>query len=194
MTATPTPTSTIVPACAPLPVAGCRTPAVSAKAQLQIKDKSPDDKDQLIWKWIKGSVTAKADFGNPTTTTSYQLCIYDGSNNVILDAAAPVGGLCNASSPKPCWQEKPTGFKYKDKDLTPDGIQNIVLKEGPIAGKAKIILKAKGVLLDDPVIPISQPVTVQLLSSDAECFEAVYSAPATKNVGPPKPFFKDKAD
>ena len=195
-TATPTVTATpvVTPTCDAAPIAGCRTPAVGQKALLLIKDKTPDDKDVVIWKWIKGAVTAKADFGSPTTTTSYQLCIYDGAPSLILGAAIPAGGLCNAASPKACWQDKPTGFSYNDKDLTPDGIQKLILKEGLVAGKAKIILKGKGALLDDPTLPITaSPVTVQLLNAST-CWQATYSSPFTKNVGGTSPQFKDKAD
>ena len=52
-------------------------------------------------------------------------------------------------------------------------------------------MKGKGALLDDPTIPISQPVTVQLFNSDGVCWEATFSAPAQKNVAGQ---FKDKAD
>jgi murein DD-endopeptidase MepM/ murein hydrolase activator NlpD len=198
LTATPTVTATstvlATPTCGAGPVAGCRTPAATLKALLLLKDKSPDDKDLLIWKWIKGSVTSKADFGNPVTTTSYRLCIYDSVSTVLHDSAIPAGGLCNAASPKACWQDKPTGYKYNDKDLTPDGIQKLILKEGLEAGKAKIILKGKGLNLDDPAIPVSQPVTVQLLNNAGSCWQATYNPPPIKNVIGPPGQFKDKAD
>ena len=145
-----------------------------------------------MWKWVRGSATTKAEYGAPLSTTDYTLCIYD-SAGLILDATAPAGGMCNAST-KPCWADKPKGFNYKDKDLTPDGIVQLQLREGLIAGKAKITLKAKGVPLDDPAFPLSQPVTVQLVNSDGTCWEAVYSAPASKNTGGPPGYFKDKAD
>jgi len=170
---------------------------VSAKASLQYKDKvGTDTKDQLQWKWSKGSVTTKAEFGTPLTTTNYQLCIYDGASALIFDATIPAGGLCGASNPKPCWKDKPKGFDYKDKDLTPDGVSQMKLQEGLTPGKAQIQVKAKGTLLDDPALPFGQPVTVQLHNTESGfCWEAVYSLPATKNVaGPPTGQFKDKAD
>ncbi len=77
-----------------------------------------------------------------------------------------------------------------------DGVEKLQLKEGSIAGKAQIQLKAKGSALDDPALPFSQPVTVQLHNAESGlCWEAVYSFPASKNVaGPPTGQFKDKAD
>jgi hypothetical protein len=187
-TATPTPAGT--PVCGVAPLGGCRLPSIGQKASFALKDKTPSTKDQLQWKWIKGAVTLKADFGDPTTTTAYQLCVYD-NGGLVLSAAIPPGGTCGT---KPCWREKPKGFDYKNKLATPKGVTQIKLQEGVIAGKAQIQVKGKGDLLEDPTLPFVQPVTVQLFNTDGECWEATYSAPAQKNVGPPSPQFKDKAD
>ncbi|MEO6028931.1 MAG: S8 family serine peptidase [Candidatus Binatia bacterium] len=174
-TPVPTPTATAGPvSCGPVPAVACRPPAVAGKARLQLRNTSPDSKDRLQWKWIKGSATAKAEFGNPTASTGYTLCVYDGNANLIANAALPAGGSCNAASPRPCWRENAKGFRYIDKDLTPSGIQQLVLKAGP-NGKAQINLKGKGDLLPDPTLPISDlPVTVQLVSSAGQCWTATY--------------------
>ena len=189
--------ATPIPTCGAGPIAGCRTPAAAGKASLLIEDKTPDDKDRLIWRWSKGSVTAKADFGTPLTTTNYQLCIYNGVPSLMLDATIPAGGMCNVASPKPCWQETPTGFRFDDKDATPGGITALRLKEGLGAGNAYITLKGKGALLDDPMPGspafAASPITVQL-SNGATCWEAVYSSPYIKNVTGVSGLFKDKAD
>lgn len=42
-----------------------QTPPPVGKASLALTDKSPDDKDQLEWKWSAGSATIKTDFGDP---------------------------------------------------------------------------------------------------------------------------------
>ena len=195
-TATPTPTVSPTPTCGALPVAGCRTPAVGAKALLHYKDESPDSKDRLEWKWLKGSVTSKAEFGTPLTTTSYQLCVYDGTPTLIFDAAIPAGGTCNATNLKPCWKDTTKGFDYRDKDFSPDGVEQLRLKEGLVAGKAQIQVTAKGAPLDDPTLPFTPPVVVQLHNLESGlCWEAAYSAPATRNVaGPPVGRFEDKSD
>ncbi len=189
-TVTPTPTPTATAACPPVPIAGCRTPTVSAKAFLAAKDKTPDTKDQLQWKWLKGAATTMGEFGSPTTTTGYQLCVYDGVSAVLYDATIPAAGSCGTHA---CWKEKPTGFNYKDGELSPDGVQQLLLRAG-IDGKAKIILKAQGTPLDDPAFALTQPITVQLRNDEGVCWEAEYSAPALKNVAGPPGDFKDKAD
>ncbi len=192
-TVTPTPLPT--PSCGSAPIAGCRTPFVPTKAQLAYTDNADDTKDKLGWKWTKGSATAKdPDFGDPTYNNDYVLCVYDATPSLITSALMPAGGMCNVASPRPCWTDKSTGFVYKDKDATPDGITGLKLKEG-IDGKAKIGLKGKGLNLQmPPLFPLVQPVTVQLLNSIGVCWEATYSAPATKNEAGPPGKFKDKSD
>jgi len=148
----------------------------------------------LAWNWVKGSATSGPDFGDPLGTTEYQLCVYDGTSNLISHALVPAGGVCNAASPRPCWAAKKTGFKCKDRDALSEGIQQIILKSGA-AGAAKITVKGKGAsLITPPMFPLAQPLTVQLRNTDGVCWEATYSAPATKNVAGPPAKFKDKAD
>ncbi len=173
--------------CTPAPLVGCRV-AASGKSQFQVKNKSPDLKDQLQWKWSKGAiVTPKADYGTPTSTTEYRLCVYAGGSLVSRETI-PAGGMCAGKS---CWKETKTGFIYKDKDATPDGITGLNLKEGLAPGKAKIGLKGKGANLDTPTLPLALPVIVQLRNSNGVCFETTHSAPAQKNDGAQ---YKDKSD
>jgi hypothetical protein len=177
------------PLCATGPETGCRTPVTSQKASLSLRDRTPDAKDQLVWKWLAGAATAKADFGNPLAT-SYQLCVYDAGSHTIAQASAPPGGTCGR---RPCWRESASGFKYRSNDRTPDGHPQssvkLSLREGA-AGKAKIVLQGRGVHLGLDPLPATQPVTVQLKNGDV-CWEAIYGAPARKN----EPGgFKDKGD
>jgi hypothetical protein len=154
---------------------GCRRPVASEKALLRLRNTAPDGKDRLLWRWLKGAATTTADFGNPLTGTGYALCAYDGNADLILSATASAGGTCGAGG-RPCWRANAGGYRYVDKDLTPDGLLQVVLKSGP-AGKAQIKVAGKGALLGFPTLPIADlPVTVQLVSSADTCFEAVYSA------------------
>jgi hypothetical protein len=143
-----------------------------------------------LWKWVKGTLTTKADFGDPLASTGYQLCVYDGTSTLVSHAEAPAGGNCNSKRPRPCWKESGTGFKYVDRDLTPDGLQKVQLKAG-LDGKAKILVKGKGDLLSLPPMPIQTlPVTVQLINDDGTCWEARYGT-TLKNV---PEIFKAKGD
>src|SRR6185369_8013234 len=161
--------------CGPTPQANCRFPAKPGKALLLLKNKSPDKRDVLLWKWIKGAATTIADFGTPLTTTGYTLCVYDASASPqpLLFSQAPPGGTCHG---KPCWKTTKTGFKYKDKDLTPDGLSFILEKAG-VAQAAKVIVKGKGANLAMPTLPLTPTVTVQLKKNDDPgiCWQAAYT-------------------
>ena len=145
----------------------------------------------MVWKWVKGAATARADFGDPLSGTDYALCVYDGNQSLVAHGCAPAGGTCGD---RPCWRATSTGFKYRDREVGPGGLMNsfqLVLKAG-VAGQAKIGAVGKGQTPSVPSLPLAQPVTVQLVNSDgAACWEAMYSAPALAN---DSAGFKDKAD
>ena len=179
---------TVPPGCTAAPASGCRLPAVAGKASLSIKDNVDDAKDGLTWKWLKGSTTTVAEFGDPLTTDGYFLCVYDAGVRTSA-ITLPPGGTC---ATKPCWKSKSTGFGYKDKDRTPDGALSATLKAGA-AEKAVVKVTAKGANLPTPnTSSFTGPVVVQLQRADgAICFEADYSAPFKKNVDGN---FSDEAD
>jgi hypothetical protein len=146
--------------CGPGPRSDCLEPTVAAKSRVLIKDNTLDKGDLFVWKWIKGEATTLADFGSPTTTDGYTLCVFDDGTEVFRSTINP-GGACGSL---PCWRLLgSTGYKYINRDRTPDGILKLLLKSGT-AGKAKVILKGKGDNLPFPVgfLPMSTPVKVQL--------------------------------
>ena len=146
-----------------------------------IKDRLDDAKDLFSWKWRSSGPTAKADFGSPTATTDYAVCVYDQSGpgpTLRMAATAPAGGVCAG---RPCWRETSSGFRYADRELTPDGLATIRLKAGS-DGSGRITLAARGTALPLPSLPFTPPVTVQLQRRDgAACWSATFSAPATSS-------------
>jgi cysteine-rich repeat protein len=164
-------------ACPDTPLTGCKLPFVPGKGSLQISNKTIDAKDALKWKWLRGNRTTLADYGTPLTTTSYQVCVYD-QTGLRISVTNPPGGTCAG---KPCW--KPTGltgFKYSDKDLTPDGGYKISLKEGAVE-KAKILFSGRGANLHVPDLTTLQlPVVVQIQNSNGVCWESHFSGPPKK--------------
>jgi len=144
-----------------------------------IKDRPDDTKDLFGWKWRSGGPTAKADFGSPTATTDYAVCVYDQSSadpTLRLAATAPAGGVCAGRS---CWKETSSGFRYADRELAPDGLATIRLKGGA-AGTGRITVKGRGAQLQPPNLPLVPPVTVQLQRRDSgACWMATFSTPAT---------------
>jgi cysteine-rich repeat protein len=174
--------------CLNTPLTGCKQPFVPGKSSLQLSNKAVDSKDSLKWKWLRGNRTTVAEYGDPINSTSYQLCLYD-QTGLRVEITNPAGGLCAG---KPCWKATGVkGFKYSDKELTPDGGQKITLKEGALE-KAKILLNGRGANLHLPdLTTLVQPVVVQIQNSDGVCWETTFSGPPTKQTAEQ---FKDKAD
>ncbi len=175
---TPTPTATVTPACAATPRGDCRTSVTSGGASIALRDRSPDAKDTLQWKWGKGAATTTADFGDPTATTRYDLCIYDGTAVVVAGAAIPAGGLCAG---RLCWTATSTGFRYRQKALLPHGVSALDLRAG-VDGKARVGVKGKGDPLAMPALPLtSLPLTVQLANDAGVCWSASYATDVRRN-------------
>ncbi len=156
----------------------------SPLTKLKITNDGDPDKDKLQWQWLKGDAFDMSDLDDPSSTTSYALCVYDTTAttpSLATSLALPAGvaGWTNRT---------PDGWKYSESDGNYDGFRKIDLRTG-IAGKARIKLKAAG-----PALPLPSPaslteffdqdpsVIVQLLSSDGTCWTSEFpSAGATKN-------------
>jgi hypothetical protein len=124
-------------------------------------------KDKMVFKWLKGAQTDVSDFGLPTGTTAYALCLYAGPLNTQLGGA-------EVSADALLWSVTTTGFKYKDPAGIDDGIQKVILKAGA-ADQSKALAKGKGENLPDlDPGPVALPVTAQLVNSDGVCFEGVF--------------------
>ncbi len=151
--------------CQPMVEPICRT---SLHAGLEVRDGPGSDKDTLVWKFAKGDATALADFGDPTVATRYSLCLYRGEPPVLVgELALPPGTNWKSRGAK--------GFAYEDAARAPHGVKRAVLTAG-VAGKAKVVLKAKGANLPDGVLPLrSAPVVAQLVRADTmQCFASAF--------------------
>lgn len=158
--------------CDSTPAAGCRL-SDPLGASLILVDGS---KDKFTWKINKGAATASADFLDPTQTgRSAAVCFYDGSASPqpIFQASIQSGLSCDG---KDCWQDlKGRGYKYKSKTgISSNGVTQIKLKEGD-PGKTKILVKGKGSFLSIPSLPLTGPVSAQLVIDDGvtrECWQS----------------------
>jgi len=171
------------------PAAGCRLTAIPEKSRLIMKNDSAVTRDRMVWKWSKGSATSLAAFGDPTTTTAYEMCMFDESGPVpmlAMRSVIPPAGTCKRG--KPCWKAfKDKGFRFRDGQGVPDGITKLQLKEGE-SEKAKVLLKGsgagEGTILPLPDFPLGLPVRMQLRNDLGECWEAVFTEVGlTKNDG-----------
>lgn len=148
-------------------------PAMSRRSSVTVVKGSSDARDKLGWKWTSSGPVATGDFGAPSLSSDYALCVYDATG-LVMAAAAPAGGTCGSV---PCWKATATGDKYASKGLTPDGLKSIVLKSGT-SGKAKIAIKSKGSNLHVLSLPFASGVRVQLVRSDTgACWESAFSNP-----------------
>ena len=77
----------------------------------------------------------------------------------------------------------PVSDGYKDKLGSSDGVTKMKLKSGE-AGKAKVLVKAKGDSLVVPTLPLTLPVVVQLLVDDGvspQCWQTTFTSTPKKN-------------
>jgi hypothetical protein len=143
---------------------------------------------KLNWKWLKGAQTELSDFGDPTTTTSYALCVYDEVGGVPASTTTFDIAPANLCGSDPCWKAKgERGFKYKNDAGNADGITSILMKSGQ-NGKAKVIVKGRGLNLALPapatlteLLNQDTAVTVQLVNSVNKCWTTEFISPALKN-------------
>lgn len=159
--------------CPAAPRTTCKQPTIDLKGKLSLRNTSNDNSDALTWKWVRGEATSVAEIGDALATDSYTMCLYDGSDMLLLEATVPAGGTCGT---KPCWTDVGgTGFKYVDKAAAQAGITKVVLKSGD-AGKAKVIVKGKGPELMPPTLPPALPVRAQISSTTGTCWDAEFRA------------------
>jgi hypothetical protein len=164
--------------CPPAPDT-CRT-AESGKSSLSIKDDGDDPRDRFQFKFNKGQTTPKSDYNDPNVSggEDYELCVYRDDGMLIMNRRAPAGGTCAG---KDCWTEKPTSFGYKDKGLTPDGIESMKLSEG-LSDGTKIQVKGRGgqIAIPNP-LTLNGTITVQLQQeSGLVCWGATFTQPYLK--------------
>jgi N-acetylneuraminic acid mutarotase len=180
------PAAAAPPVCPPAPDA-CRTPAVAGRGLLLLRGGTTR---ALVWDWARGATTAKADFGDPVTSDGYELCVWDATG-LAATATAPAGSACPGRTG---WRSTGSGFRYRNRARTPDGIASIVLKQGLVDGRARIVVKGKGGLLPIPNLSgLASPLTVQLRrSGTGPCWGSQFGFPPV--VRADATTFKDRAD
>jgi cysteine-rich repeat protein len=151
------------------------------KASLKLDDAlDSDHHDRLEWNWLRGEAVSMMDLGDPSTTTSYELCVFDEVGS------QPRLGVRLQTAPSAAWEQKPgLGWNYSDSAALRDGLRKIRLQTG-LDGSPKVKLKARGFRLDlpGPVSPgyfAQDPsVVVQLHSSAGKCWTTEFPS-ATKS-------------
>src|SRR5262249_49421895 len=90
---------------------------------LEIRVDPDRRRDAVRWRALATSNVGS--FGDPSTTTSYALCVLDsrpGATNELLTAVAPAGGT---GRKPPGWSIGTGGIRHHDRAATPDGLRDL---------------------------------------------------------------------
>ncbi len=159
----------------------CREDALSIAV---LKDReAPTDpmttgpKARLTFRWVRGGTqgtpVSQSDFGNPVLADDIDLCFYRDS---LLDFSLRAPGGSAA------WKELGTkGYRYSDPSTSSDGIRMVVLSGGA-AGRARVVVSAKGSAIPLPAFPVAGTSwSFQVRSSgSSQCWAGSFTAPDLK--------------
>lgn len=191
VTPTPTsasgsPTATLTPApaetCAATPRSGCDA---ADSGSLAIRVSSTARRNHFDLRW-KGAGTAS--FGEPTSSDSYAVCVYDtdgGIPRLAWNASLASGGSCGA---RECWRSSGTGFRYGDRAAVNGGITAVKLTHSA-SGRTSLSFKGGGANLTAPVAASptalfadDPSVVAQIVRSGGkDCWELALPAPSRRS-------------
>jgi cysteine-rich repeat protein len=137
-------------------------------------------RDHVHFRWSRGPAVAMSDFGNPTTTTRYALCVYDEVNGVPSSPyRGEPGGTCGRTS---CWRQVPNGWSFTSRPTTPNDLTRVVLHAG---GAGKATLAATADRADLALVPFplraTPAVVAQLRTTTGACWGATFSTRIKRN-------------
>jgi hypothetical protein len=159
----------IEPLCAPLPVAGCEAPATPRRSNLALRNGTEHREESLAWTWSRGRAAAM-EFGDPTVSTDYVLCVYadDGQTTTLaVEDVMPAGGD---------WRSLRRGFRYRRSGESVTGVREVRLRTGR-RGRAVIAVEADGLNMSLPGASRQSGGQLRVqLHNDGGCWEAVHTA------------------
>lgn len=162
--------------CPPTPRTGCAS-AGAQSSHLSIRD-GVGGKDRMKWRWRGGDAVASPDLGDPTSTSSYALCVYasvGGSLHPVMQGTADAGSTCSGMN---CWSANSAGYAYRDSQLTRGAIKDLSVSEGD-AGRASMRVSLAGPSTGPAYLPVSMTsaVVAQLVNLETSaCWTASFSA------------------
>jgi uncharacterized delta-60 repeat protein len=138
----------------------------------------------VLYQWKTKDPLSPIDFGDPTASTDYSLCIIDYSSGqpVLQQTLTFFGGqICDGS---PCWSQTGSGFKYKRRVTGPfpSSLDKsaVRLKAGTKGGNLKVKSLRAGNSFNNYVG--WGPITARLYRSDASgCWETTFPDPGHGN-------------
>ncbi len=156
------------------PRVGCHAPFAAPAGVVRLRQPLVGV-PHLSWRWVKGEATSISEFGAPTVSTAYDLCLYStsgASSSILLQHHVAPGGLCGS---RPCWKTTRHGFRYTDRAAANGAVTNIELHDGS-DGKAMVTGLGKGALNLPPLPLAGTPAITMQLTNGIACWEASYGA------------------
>ena len=156
------------------PVTSCRE---AGRSSIQLKLGTTGAKNQMKWKWSSGPQVHYGEIGNPDSTSTNTICVYDSTGSV------PSLASSLTLPPSLLWTTKfPKSWGYSDRDALVDGISGMKVQAG-VDGRAKMSMKAAGASLPmpNPASPSlffnQQPnVVVQLRNEETSaCWQSTFT-------------------
>lgn len=156
------------------PIEGCvpgREPFCGAadRGSLRVHDDVRDLRDRLQSRLEVSGVDPLA-FGDPRTTTSWDVCVFPeyGFGEPLAALRVPAGGTCGG---RPCWRPTARGYRYRDGSAANDGVKSLTLQGGATGG---LDVRGGGPGLELGTLPAVFPLVVQVKGSDGQCWEAPF--------------------
>lgn len=169
-TATATATAQVVQGdCTSAPRSGC---AVAERGALTMMSNIQRGRGEIDWRFDRGPILAPGAFGDPTTSSSYAVCIYDDGALIAAD------GVPSGSRWRPIGDER--GYVYTDRSSAAGAVSSVRL-DGRQAKNSTIVVGASLIVIPaapDRMVEAATGVTVQLQRLDGGCFESTFG-PAT---------------
>ena len=124
-----------------------------------------------------------AQVGDPVDgDTAYAVCLYDDTDDLVASMHVDRAQDVCSTTDRPCWaRTKSRGMRYADKDLAADGVRKLSVDAGGRDG-GKLVVKGKNSARRGRVnLPVGSAAalasaghaTVQIVTSDADCFGAM---------------------
>lgn len=154
-----------LPECPEVPVENCMEDTGSA---LMLRDGGAED-SKLTWNW--SAIGGAAMTSPQEQLTGYAVCIYEGDGTVATAASAVAYAECEMGG---CWSGKQGRYRFRGKRGGSFAVRGISLNDTGLV--KKIRLKASGTGAPMPRMrEMAVPLTVQLISTDGQCWQAAYS-------------------
>jgi hypothetical protein len=139
--------------------------------------------DRIQWKWRYGAEVTPADFGDPSVSGDYVVCLYErlGANPGLIGEWDI--GAASTCSGKPCWRTKATSVLYSDRAQSRGAVRSLKIKAGADE-RSSLLLRMSGPSLATPKLPldVSAPVRLQLHSlGTSACWDGTHDQAETND-------------